>query len=271
MNPCCMYDFRYTAKDLSVDDIRATLKDIAKRYVFQLEKGDTGYVHYQGRLSLCKKRRRAQALKLFKDNPPEYFQPTVNIEYYSGESFYATKADTRLEGPWSDEDEVLYIPRQVREMHGLRPFQQTIVDDVGVWDKRTINLVYCKTGNNGKSCLVGYLRANRLARALPPVNDYKDILRMVCDLPTSQMYVFDMPRALNKDKMYQFYSAIETIKDGYAYDDRYSFKEKVFDCPNIWIFCNVLPELELMSMDRWKIWEINQQFELQKLKSINSI
>jgi hypothetical protein len=66
--------------------------------------------------------------------------------------------------------------------------------------------------------------------------------------------------------MFQFYSAVETIKDGYAYDDRYSFKEKVFDCPNIWIFCNVLPDLNLLSMDRWKIWDIDDAFNLAKLK-----
>lgn len=111
------------------------------------------------------------------------------------------------------------------------------------------------------------MRAYKLGRALPPVNDYKDLLRIVHDLPTSNFYLFDMPRALNKDKMYQFYSAVETIKDGYAYDDRYTFKEKVFDCPNIWIFCNVLPELSMLSLDRWNIWEIDASYNLVKLKS----
>jgi hypothetical protein len=110
------------------------------------------------------------------------------------------------------------------------------------------------------------MRAHKLGRALPPVNDYKDLLRMVCDLPTSKLYLFDMPRAMNKDKMYQFYSAVETIKDGYAYDDRYTFKEKVFDCPNIWIFCNVLPDLAMLSRDRWRIWDIDNSYNLVKLK-----
>ncbi|WP_445718333.1 hypothetical protein [Flavobacterium sp.] len=260
---CACYDFRYNADGISSDMIKKWLKGIAKRYVFQQEVGDSGYNHFQGRLSLVKKRRKHEALKLF-ENPPNYFEPTTNIEYYSGDAFYQTKIDTRVDGPWTDKDEVIYIPRQVREMGGLRPFQQVIVDDVNVWDKRTINLVYCQEGNKGKSCLVSYMRANKLGRALPPVNDYKDLLRMVCDLPTSKLYLFDMPRAMNKDKMFQFYSAVETIKDGYAYDDRYSFKEKVFDCPNIWIFCNVLPDLGLLSMDRWKIWDIDNAFNFVK-------
>ena len=27
------------------------------------------------------------------------------------------------------------------------------------------------------------------------------------------------------------YAGIESVKSGYAYDDRYSFKDKYFDCP----------------------------------------
>jgi len=264
--PCCCYDFRWSAADIDHSVIVGRLKGIAKRFVFQREVGDSGYEHFQGRMSLVKKRRKHELLKLF-ENPPNYCEPTTNIEYTRGDAFYQQKLDTRVEGPWTDKDEVIYIPRQVREMPILRPFQQSIIDDVGVWDKRTINVVYCKAGNLGKSSLVSYMRAYKLGRALPPVNDYKDLLRMVCDLPTSNLYLFDMPRAMNKEKMFQFYSAIETIKDGYAYDDRYTFREKHFDCPNIWIFCNILPDLEMLSLDRWKIWNIDSAFNLGKIKS----
>jgi len=77
--------------------------------------------------------------------------------------------------------------------------------------------------------------------------------------------MFDMPRAMNKDRLYQFYAAIETIKDGYAYDDRYHFTEKVFDCPNIWIFTNRMPDTTLLSTDRWKFWEISEKNELVEI------
>lgn len=263
--PCCCYDFRWNGDGLSFSEILKRLKGIAKRFVFQKEEGDSGYVHYQGRMSLVKKRRKHEVLKLFED-PPQFLEPTSIPEYTKGDAFYQQKVDTRIEGPWTDKDEVVYIPRQVREMEGLRPFQKSIIDNVDVWDKRSINVVYCERGNLGKSCLVSYMRAYKLGRALPPVNDYKDLLRMVCDLPTSRMYLFDMPRAMNKDKMYQFYSAVETIKDGYAYDDRYTFKEKSFDCPNVWIFCNVLPDIAMLSADRWKLWKIDNSYNLRKIK-----
>lgn len=263
-SPCACYDFRYSCvESLTPECLIKCFKKIAKKFVFQQEKSDTGYVHYQGRMSLVKKRRKMEALPLFGDIPPQYFEPTTNKEFTSGSMFYAMKEDTRMAGPWKDDDEEVYIPRQVREMGALRPFQLSICENAEVWDTRTINMVYCQHGNIGKSRLVQYCRAYKIGRALPPVNDYKDLLRMVCDLPTSKMYLFDMPRSLNKDRLYQFFSAIETIKDGYAYDDRYSFKEKVFDCPNIWIFSNTLPDLNMLSADRWKIWNVNKNYELQ--------
>jgi hypothetical protein len=221
-------------------------------------------------LSLIKKCRPGSVLKLFNDgSKPNWIRPTIKTEAdkyaKSGDAFYQMKEQTRVKGPFSDKDEVVYIPRQIREVKQLRPFQQSIVENAGNWDTRHINLVYCPEGNKGKSILVGYCRAYKIGRALPPVNDFKDMMRMVCNMPTARMYLIDMPRSLNKDRLYQFYSGVETLKDGYAYDDRYSFTEKYFDCPNIWIFSNRLPETTMLSADRWKFWKIDK--ETYELKS----
>lgn len=261
------YDFRINYDNKDHTEIIKLLDGIAKHYVFQLERGDSGYEHYQGRMSLIKKRRKPELITLFKSLDravPNYLEPTSNPEFRSGDAFYMMKEDTKIGGAWTDKDKPPYIPRQIREIEKLRPFQQSIVDNAKEWDTRHINLVYCPTGNKGKSILVGWCRAYGIGRVLPSVNDSKDLLRMVCDMPTSTMYLFDMPRSMNKERLYGFYSAIETIKDGYAYDDRYSFKEKVFDCPNIWIFSNNLPDYNMLSMDRWKLWEIRNN-ELVRL------
>ena len=275
---CYRWDFTIGKKNDNINEMFPeeilidSFRKKTKQYSFQLEESNLekkcghdagpheGYIHYQGRISLIKKKSGSALIKFFNEEVFKYvhWSPTSIKVAKRGDDFYVTKVDTRLKGPWTDKDEIIYIPRQIREMEGLRPFQQSIVDNAEIWDKRTINLIYCKHGNMGKSLLVGYCRAHKIGRALPPVNDQKDLLRMVCDLPTSKMYLFDMPRSMNKDRLYQFYSAVETIKDGYAYDDRYHFKEKVFDCPNIWIFSNNLPDLDMLSEDRWKIWEIDQ-------------
>lgn len=236
------------------------LKANCKKWVFQLERGDGGYEHYGGRFSLRKKRRKSelvnQVLNKEEETRTMWVAPEVTT---NNDDFYDTKEDTRIEGPWSDEDVVRYIPRQCREIQDtLWQWQRHIKDDVGVWNTRTINMIYDPNGNIGKSTFCTLMAAQGLARQLPPVNDYKDLLGIVCDLPTSNMYLIDMPRSIKKDKLGGFYAGIESIKSGFAFDMRYHYKEKFFDSPNIWVFSNILPDFELLSADRWKIWQVDQ-------------
>ena len=237
--------------------IQKQLNEICKKGNFQLEEGEkNGILHFQGRVSLKDRRRKTEIIKLATDTflTGIHWSPTSNEN--KGNFDYVTKEFTRIAGPWDVKEKPLYIPRQVREIESLRPFQQQIVDDAGVWDTRHINIVYDPSGNIGKSRLKLWIRAYKIGRIIPPVNDFKDMMRMVMDMPTSKLYLIDMPKAYKKDKLGGLFSAIETIKDGYAYDDRYHFQEKIFDCPNIWVFTNQLPDLELLSKDRWVIWSV---------------
>ena len=259
MNSIFTWDFTAPKGELTSSEIMTKLKNIAKKGNFQLEVGEvSGYEHWQGRISTIKKYRKSEIIKLnFLDGI--HWSPTSNANKSNFD--YVTKDYTRIDGPW-DLKETNYIPRQIREISALLPWQKSITEKLSEWDTRTINLLYDPKGCIGKSILVGWVRAYKLGRALPPVNDYKDMMRLVCDLPTSRGYIIDMPRALKKDKLGGFYSAIESVKDGYAYDDRYTFTEKIFDCPNIWVTSNSLPEFNLLSKDRWRIWEVNQDKEL---------
>jgi len=60
----CVYDFRSNLNDYTVETLKSLLKQIAKKWVFQHEKGDSGYEHWQGRLSLIKARRKPELMKL---------------------------------------------------------------------------------------------------------------------------------------------------------------------------------------------------------------
>lgn len=73
-----------------------------------------------------------------------------------------------------------------------------------------------------------------------------------------------MPRALNKERLAQFYSGIETLKSGYAYDRRYEFRQQLFDPPNVFVFTNEVPDRKYLSPDRWNLWTVNEQYELVK-------
>lgn len=220
-----------------------------KHYCFQLEKGEGGYEHFQGRLSLKEKKRNLKGIL----DMPGRCTPTSNK--CVGNFDYVMKEDTRIDGPWMDKEleEETYIPRQYRELV-LKPWQQAVMEKLDDWDTRTINIIYDVHGNSGKSTFARYMQILGKARVIGFCREYKDIMRMVMDLPTAKAYFIDMPRAIKKEKLYDFWAALETVKDGYAFDDRYNFREKNFDCPNIWVFTNTLPVFELLSTDRWKVW-----------------
>lgn len=270
-NPIAVYDLTIpmghgTEEENTLPWFVKQFSKIAKKWVFQLERGASGYEHLQARISLFKKKRGNELKSLLRDLgggfEVAHYSPTSAAGVDAGD-FYCMKIDTRLDGPWSNKDETIqdlldppYVPRQVRETPVLRPWQQAIVDSRNVWDTRTINCLVDHNGNIGKSTLASHVRAFKYGRVLPPEDDTINILRNVCDMPTAKMYLFDMPRAMKKGNLWKFFSAVETLKDGYAYDSRNHFQEKVFDCPTIWIFTNKKPELRFLSRDRWRFWKV---------------
>jgi len=273
---CAVYDFRISAEGVSEEDIIKTLKQLAKHYVFQEEKGSkTGYLHYQGRMSLIKKARQPEALALWKKvdltPPPNYLEPTTNEEFRKKSFSYAMKIDTRTRGPWDDQKPDEYIPRQYRnKMENLYPFQKIIFDSSSIFDDRIINMIYCPHGNAGKSTVACLSELFGKGIDLPPVNDADKLVASCCDIcmkrelrDPSPIFV-DLPRAMNKERLNGIYTAIEQIKKGKLYDLRYTYKVWWIDSPQIWVFSNIEPDISLLSKDRWRVWTINSNKELVK-------
>lgn len=253
LNPVCVFDFTiWSDKIEDKDEILKHLKIVAKKWCFQFEKGElTGKTHFQGRCSL----------KLKTRNPPLFFERmnfSVTSEANSRNDFYVSKSETRVAGPWKDTDpEPIYIPRQIRELGGsVLEWQKEVIRISEEWDTRHINIIIDDKGNIGKTMLKGILRIKGLGTPIPFCNDFRDMMRMVMNKPIDKVYLIDIPKAIKKDKLFQMYAGIESLKDGYAYDDRYKFKDKYFDCPNIWVFTNTIPDFSLLSEDRWVIWSV---------------
>lgn len=253
-----VYVFDFTSFDeMEPEELKAILKDIAKKWVFQKECGEeTERLHYQGRVSLKEKLRETTLAKKMKERMPKtHWSITSNTN--KDNDFYVSKEETRVEGPWRDSDVVKFIPRDLIGIE-LRDWQITMFNLIQKEENRIVHVIYDQIGNNGKSTFVRYCGVHGYGKKIPMCNDYKDIMRMVMDMPKQKAYFIDMPRAMNKERLFQFYSAIEEVKGGYAYDDRYQFKDEYFDPPNIVIFCNSLPDRSLLSGDRWKIWGIDR-------------
>lgn len=263
--PIAVYDFTFHKEHIQLNELKQLLKQYCKLWTFQLEEGELKHhEHYQGRFSLKVKARKSTVIKHFTGFCPNcknmHITPTSNQNM--GNDFYVTKEEGRIAGPWSNADIEKYVPRQIREIKELYPWQQHIVDDAEVWNTRNINWIHNVDGNIGKSIIKTYIGVHGIGRTIPFSKDYRDIMRMVMCTETKPLYIIDIPKGIKKDDLGEFLAGIETIKDGYAYDDRYSFKEKYFDCPNIWIFSNTKPNSNLLSYDRWRLWNVSDEHEL---------
>lgn len=276
---CAVWDFRANEDIIIVESFLSFLQNNCKKYVFQKEKGDSGYIHWQGRFSLIKKRNKSQLIKLFNSNNlllPNYLMPTCKNNH-TDDFFYAFKADTRIGEVYADAQHAqrfqlstdgIYIPKQFRNIN-FYPYQQAIVDSRDSFDFRQINVIFDSIGNSGKSTIAAISEILYGAIDMPVLMDYKEIVATICNIcmdtgnRSPKLVFFDMPRAQSKQQMLGFYSAIEQIKKGKLYDTRYKYKSFWIDSPTIWVFTNELPDTNLLSNDRWKIWTITTDKELK--------
>lgn len=263
-NAIFVWDWTYFPEEKETwEDVAKKLKETCKKWVFQEEAcPSTGKKHFQGRSSLKTKSRtgwKAMGFDIGKgrasathDSDSKHFD------------FYATKIESRINGPYSDKDpEKPYIPIDIREIMSLLPWQTQLFEACkNRRNFRKIYYVYDPKGNIGKTTWARWMAVNQHAKCLPMVNDSKDLMRMCLDVGVQPTYIVDMPRSINKERLYQFYGALEMIKSGYAYDDRYRFQDKYFDPPNVVVFSNKFPDVGMLSKDRWVIVRVNPETKL---------
>lgn len=256
----CTYDF--TTFNVDRTALEVVLKKIAKKFCYQLEEcPTTKRQHLQGRFSLkVKERLQTICNKKYHD-----WHLSVTSNNNRDNDFYVMKEDSRIEGPWTEKDLPLYIPRDIKAITSLLPWQDTLKYFCGIYEPRKVYYVYEPEGCKGKSIFTRYMMCHKLGQIVPFCNDFKDLLRMVMDMPKSPCYLIDMPRAIAKEKLFQLYSAVEMVKSGYAYDDRYHFRQELFDPPVVVIFSNVWPDFNLLSQDRWRIFGIDENLCLRDI------
>lgn len=265
--------FDCTVPEDRFDDYREAaeaLRSIAKKWVFQLEQGEeTGYRHWQMRVSLIKKTRFAAFSKEVMPVLPGCWSVTSKTVHDSGNQFnYVMKAQTRLQGPWKDTDADLRPPPEMTDQlrnflsKDMYPWQQAMLDIVQQYNERTLYYVYDPHYNSGKSIFAEYLEYRMLAEEIPPFTLMEDIMQFVMCMHTSKCYIFDMPAAMKKEKVNQLYSGLEMLKNGFLYDKRYSGKKRRITRPQVLVFANDLPKLDLMAPDRWTVMYITPDKDL---------
>jgi len=262
------YVFDFTAFDTNEEDVKKVLKDKCKKWTFQYEKGnETGKDHYQGRFSLKEKKSTAA---LAAKHIGQSWHLSITSKTNQDNDYYVTKEETRIAGPWSDKDVVLFIPRHIKTiLENLYPWQKSIWETREESSDRHVNILLDTKGNLGKSSLVNAMVCTGKALVLPPTNDSEKLVQSMCDMCKAReerdpkMVFINFPRAMEQDNVSGIYKAIEQIKDGHLYDVRYRYQEWWIESPTVWVICNKMPNMAYLSRDRWRVWEVIDK-ELQR-------
>nr|WCR62149.1 MAG: replication associated protein [Smacoviridae sp.] len=224
----------------------------AERYVLGRETGEGGYEHYQCRVVFKTEKDMSHLINIFAglgDVSPTHVR---DFKYCEKEgNFYRS---------WE---------KVLRKFVDLKLFdwQQSAVDELKKQNDREIMVIVDPEGNNGKSWLTKHLVANHICNIVPVLGDYKDMMR-ICMAKAGTGYIIDMERTQDPKKAHGLWRAIESVKNGYLFEDRYNFRDMWIEPPKILVLTNDMPPLDALSRDRWRIYTIYDQYGVQWLEEI---
>lgn len=245
------------------------LRQVFKKFAFQKEPYQNGGHHWQIRGHLWKAKTPASAVQEFGELTFNGHWSITSNEVHLNNNFNYCMKGERIDGPWTDKDgefdEPPPLTLQLIDFMNkeLYPWQKHITEEVKKIDFRKIKLIIDNIGDTGKSVFAEWLEYEGLAYEIPPMTCMEDIMQCCMGIKPQKCYLIDMPRGMKKDKLAGFYSGIEALKNGVMYDKRYKFDKRRISRPQIIIFTNTWPDISLMSLDRWCIWEMQEDKSLK--------
>lgn len=129
---------------------------------------------------------------------------------------YCLKNETRIEGPWTDKKTFINLPLDVKMVKELRPWQETLRIMALRFELRKLDIIYCPLGNSGKSTFVRWMHCHKHGMRLPPFETYKDLGRAVSAHDFKSLYMFDLPRAMDKRKHQRFSKVLKISRRAIA-------------------------------------------------------
>lgn len=264
---------------VGVEAVTKFLNNYCNTWCFQLERTKEGQPHYQMRIRLKNKLRKKKATELIHQIlPTAHLSPTSSFNMNN--CFYVMKEDSKIDGPWKDTDPKfneggLYIQKKLRTEPKWYPWQEKVIEMIEKEpDDRTVHVII-KRGNVGGSTLAKYLHMHGKARRIPCMDNMKELMQCVLGAPAAPAYFVDLPKGIDAYKLRGFFTGIEEIKNGYAYDPRHKWKENYYEPAHVFVFTNSMPDTSTLVIDRWKLWEINHKLELvpwtEKIVRLNII
>lgn len=240
------------------ENVQKTLAVYAKKYIFQLERGEEKkLLHYQCYVNLREKDRPGTLEKKLKAALKLDSISARPSSTYGREALkkYCMKKQTAVDGPWADH--AIYRGQDL--IRDLRPWQQQIVQLTDTTPHpRRIYWYYDPVGSAGKSSLAKYLYYHKKILTLT-IGNAGDLLNMVSKMQGLPAYIFDISRTKGgKTAMSDLYQAIESVKNGYFINTKYETSVCCMAIPHIIVFSNFYPDKNALSQDRWVIRNLSQ-------------
>lgn len=236
------WDFTIPQEDMTREELVERFeKAKADKYVIGREVGTvTGYAHYQ-----CKAhfRKPMTFLELQKFIGNYHREPSIvkDFSYCEKEGdFYRS-----WEGALAKYHDIQ-----------LTNWQGQCIAELREQNDRQVTVIIDRAGNKGKSWLAKHLVVKYNYAYVPAMPNFEDYMFMAMAHPNANGFIFDIPRADTSEQRNAMWCAMETIKNGYLYDKRYSFTEKWIEPPKMLVFTNDKPPKDTLSADRWRIFEI---------------
>lgn len=230
------------------NSLMTKLSQLAQGFIVGKETGSEGTPHLQGYIEFKSQREFATIKKLNERMHILRAEGTrnENIRYCSKEGDFFCNMKMHYEE----------TPDMLQE-HELYPWQRDIVNNIvnNKPDNRIINWIYDVTGNNGKSVLCAYLYDNDLAEWIQG-GKASDIKNVLFNTKKSRDICIDLSRSVEN---YVSYTVMEELKNGYIYSGKYEGGCKRITTPHVYVFANFLPDKSKLSMDRWKIFSLNDK------------
>ncbi len=245
---CFTYN-NYLSEDINrfVEIFRSTGK--GTKYIFQEECGDEGTNHLQGYVCF---ERKCRPKGLFKEYEGIHWEKTLSIK---ASIAYCHKRSTRIGVVIANieyEEDIRVLDRAL-----FHDWQEEIVCLCeNRADERTIHWYWESEGNVGKTALSKWLAVEKNALVLS--GKAADMKYGIVKFREYHGYypkiiVFDIPRS---SAAFVSWSGIEAIKNGLFFSCKYESDMVVFNCPHVVCFANSLPDMNVMSEDRWCIKKI---------------
>ena len=145
----------------------------------------------------------------------------------------------------------------------LRPWQESLLKYIKPSNREVIWVIGRK-GNEGKTWFQEFLASKFGWSRVICGMDIRMKKSSIChilskrSLMTTDIFLFDVGKARTEDNMN--YELIEQIKNGRTLAGKFDSKELKFHTPNIIVvFSNEMPDVDQLSKDRWKIFQIRNE------------